>query len=257
MTEGRFPTYRFLGIQAQPLTKADLLGAIESTVASEAENCIIGNHNLHSVYLVQRDEEMRACYDRNLYTHIDGMSLIFLAKMMNIPLRAEHRNGYMDWFEDFLRTAERNSWRLYFLGGPPEMAAKFPLHFQKEFPKLNYRSHHGFDAFSPNTTVFEEIQEFAPHVIVVGMGMPLQERWILDARERIHTHLFLPCGATLEYLLGIQKPAPRWLGTIGLEWLYRLISQPRRLYRRYLIEPVLLIPMILREIASGKSPLEE
>jgi len=257
MTPTTVPTYRFLGVSVQPLTKTDLLSAIESTVDSSADNGIIGNHNLHSLYLLHRDDEMKQFYDVNRYTHIDGMSMILLARMLGVPLRRDHRTTYLDWFEDFLALAERKKWRLYFLGGREEMIASIPERLLTRYPNLLLRSHHGFDAFSPNTSVFGEIEEFAPHAVLVGMGMPLQERWILEARNRIRTHLFLPCGAAMEYLMNFQKAPPRWIGRIGLEWLYRFISRPKALYRRYLLEPLVLLPIILREVAARRAYVKE
>jgi N-acetylglucosaminyldiphosphoundecaprenol N-acetyl-beta-D-mannosaminyltransferase len=248
-----FPTYQFLGVKVQPLTKAELLGVFDVIMASDLENCIVGNHNLHSLYLVHREQAMRDFYGRALYTHVDGISIILLAKLLRVPLRRTHRNGYLDWIVDFLRMAAERSWRIYFLGGPPEMSESVPARLGLLFPGLQVRSHHGFDAFTPDTTVWEEIEEFGPQIILVGMGMPRQERWILEATTRIHSRLLLPCGATVEYLMHFQKPAPRWLGPIGLEWLYRLVTRPRSLYRRYLLEPLTLIPIILREMITRKA----
>lgn len=244
-------------ISIDPLTKAELLEAIAATVESGESNYIIGNHNLHSLYLFQKNAAMRRFYSQNFYTHVDGMSLIALARVFGIPLKRTQRTAYLDWFEDFLRMAEQNSWRIYFLGGKPEVANGVPEHFRAAYPRLQIRSHHGYDAFKPETTVYEEIKEFAPHVLLVGMGMPLQEEWILNSLGRIHTNLILTCGAVMDYYIGAQKPAPRWIGQTGLEWLYRLAHSPKRFFFRYVIEPLMLMPQILREIAARRAYVEE
>jgi len=247
MAQSRFPTYQFLGIRVQPLTTSDLLGVIESAIDSNAENCIIGNHNLHSLYLFHRDAKMRQFYASNRYTHVDGMSLIFLARMLHIPLNRSHRNACLDWFEEFFQIAEKNSWRIYFLGGRPEVAAGIPARLHRDYPNLQIKTHHGYDAFSPKTSVYAEIEAFAPHIVLVGMGMPLQERWILEAQNRVHAKLFYSCGAIMDYFMGAQKTPPRWLGKLGLEWLYRLVHDPARLFFRYVIEPLTLMPLFFCE----------
>jgi N-acetylglucosaminyldiphosphoundecaprenol N-acetyl-beta-D-mannosaminyltransferase len=257
MTQEMFPTYRFLGIAVQPLTKADLLKTIESIVLSNDHNCIIGNHNLHSLYLFHHDSDMREFYEASTYTHADGISLILLAKLFELPLRRIHRNTYLDWIEDFFAMAEQKSWRIYFLGGPPSMVDRVPARLHSQFPGLQVRCHQGFDAFDPDTEVWKEIEEFSPHVILAGMGMPIQERWIMQARSRVNTHLFLPCGAAIEYFLRIQRPPPRWIGQLGMEWLYRLITRPRKLFRRYLIEPLVLLPMVLRELTKDRADADK
>lgn len=243
----------FLGIRVDVLTKTELLQVLSSVVESGASNCIVGNHNLHSLYLIHKNAAMREFYRRNLYTHLDGMSLILLGRAFGVPLQRHHRAAYLDWFEEFLRLAEQKSWRLYFLGGKPEVASGVPGYFRPRFPCLQIRSHHGYDAFSPETTVYKEIEEFAPHVLLVGMGMPLQELWILNSLGRIKTNLILPCGAIMDYYLGAQKPAPRWLGQIGLEWLYRLSHDPRRLFFRCVIEPAALMPALFHEWRKSKA----
>ena len=196
---------------------------------------------------------MKGFYEVNSYTQVDGISLILLAKLFKVPLRRIHRTTYLDWIEDFFYLAEQKAWRVYFLGGPPSMEARVPGRLHSQFPGLQVRCHHGFDAMAPDTQVWKEIEEFSPHVILVGMGMPIQERWIMQARGRVDTHLFLPCGAALEYLLRIQRPPPRWLGRLGLEWLFRLVTRPRKLFRRYLVEPLLLLPMVLRELMKDRA----
>jgi N-acetylglucosaminyldiphosphoundecaprenol N-acetyl-beta-D-mannosaminyltransferase len=195
---------------------------------------------------------MRRFYCQSVYTYIDGMSLVFLARVLGIPLKRCHRATSLDWFEDLLRLAERKSWRIYFLGGRPEVADEVRDYFCALFPGLKIRSHHGYDAFSPETTVYEEIKKFVPHIVMVGMGMPLQEQWILESLDRVQTNLILSCGGLMDYYMGAQRPAPRWLGQMGLEWLYRLLHEPRRLFFRYVIEPVTLIPLCFREWRGKK-----
>ena len=141
--QGNVPTYQFLGLRVQPLTKSDLLGVIESVADSNTYNCVIGNHNMHSLYLSHNDEEMQRFYRGNRYTYIDGMPLIFLAWLFGIPLRRRHRAAAHDWLANFLRTAEQRNWRIYFLGGKPEVASEVVDRFSTEYPCLQIRSHHG------------------------------------------------------------------------------------------------------------------
>jgi N-acetylglucosaminyldiphosphoundecaprenol N-acetyl-beta-D-mannosaminyltransferase len=251
--ENRHRSWEFLGVRVHAMTQSELLEAIKGCVESGATNNIIGNHNLHSLYLFQRSAPMRQFYDRNLLTYLDGMSLVLLARILAVPLERVHRVAALDWFEDFLQMAEERSWRIYFLSGAPEVANKLPVYFQARYPKIRLRSHHGYDAFSPTTTVFKEIAEFAPHILLVGMGMPLQERWIVESLDRIKVNLISTIGATMDYYLGAQKPTPRWLGQLGLEWLYRLVHNPRRLFFRYIIEPITLVPFLFREWYRLKS----
>jgi N-acetylglucosaminyldiphosphoundecaprenol N-acetyl-beta-D-mannosaminyltransferase len=256
MQAGPFPSFSLLNASVHPLTKVELLGAIESAMDSRVRNGIIGNHNLHSLYLVQRNHHMQEFYQEALITHVDGMSLVLLGRIFGHPISRSHRTGYLDWIHDFLAMAEARKWRIYFLGGKPEVAPKVTAWLQQSFPALQLRCHHGYDAFTPETRVYEEIAAFEPDIVLVGMGMPLQEKWILEARQRIETGLFFQCGAIMEYLVGEQRPAPRWMGQLGIEWLYRLVTRPRALAYRYIVEPLKLSPAIVRELAKRRMTLE-
>lgn len=251
------PTYHFLGMRIQPMTDKDVLDTIENIVAEPARNCILGNHNLHSLYLMQRIPLMQYFYQQNTYTHADGMSMVLLGRLFGIPLTRAHRSTYLNWFEDFLSLSAKKHWRIYFIGGPQSMIDIIPGMLLPRFPGLQLRAHHGFDKPEALMAVYKEIEAFQPHVILAGMGMPRQERWILEARNHITTHVFLPCGAALEYLMGMQKAPPRWIGRLGFEWLYRLISRPQALYRRYLIEPLYLMPSIMCELIRRKPIVEQ
>jgi N-acetylglucosaminyldiphosphoundecaprenol N-acetyl-beta-D-mannosaminyltransferase len=251
LNESGLPTHQLFGVTVEAITKSQLMNVVAAAIRAKALNCIVGNHNLHSLYLFHRNAEMRRFYQCNSHTHIDGMSLIFSGKLAGFPLHRHHRTGYLDWFDDFLRLAEEHSWRVYFLGARQKVAEGIPEHFRATYPRLSIRTHHGYDAFSPETTVFKEIEDFAPHVLLVGLGMPLQEQWILSFRDRLNVNVILPCGAIMDYYMGAQKPAPRWMGQIGIEWLFRLVHRPRALFVRYLVEPVLLTAILLRNRVRG------
>jgi N-acetylglucosaminyldiphosphoundecaprenol N-acetyl-beta-D-mannosaminyltransferase len=83
--------------------------------------------------------------------------------------------------------------------------------------------------------------------LMVGMGMPRQEHWVLDHLDTLPNCPILTCGACFEYIAGVQRTPPRWMGRIGLEWLARLVMDPRRLWRRYLLEPLSLIRPVAQE----------
>jgi N-acetylglucosaminyldiphosphoundecaprenol N-acetyl-beta-D-mannosaminyltransferase len=91
----------------------------------------------------------------------------------------------------------------------------------------------------------QDINAYRPHVLVVGMGMGRQERWIMDNLDRLEVNGIGTSGACIEYFAGAVPTPPRWLGPIGLEWLYRLCTNPRRFAWRYLVEPWLVLGFIL------------
>ena len=127
----------------------------------------------------------------------------------------------------------------------------------EKWPKITFASRDGYFDAEPssvdNRRLLATIDAFEPDVIFVGMGMPRQELWISRNRSAIRRGVIFSVGAAFDYEAGVQAAAPRWMGRIGLEWLFRLASQPRRLAHRYLIEPWRLLRPALRDLATARS----
>jgi N-acetylglucosaminyldiphosphoundecaprenol N-acetyl-beta-D-mannosaminyltransferase len=247
-------SYNFLGISVNPLTIKELNCLIAKSIEKNEKN-IISNHNLHSLYIYHHNEKMREFYKKSKYVHIDGMSLVFLGKLFRYPLERCHRVTYVDWIHPLMKEAEKKQWRIFFLGSKPGVAQKASEILTSKYPELQIMTHHGyFDSTKDSTEnceVIKIINGFNPHILMVGMGMPRQEQWISENFQSISANVFLTAGACMDYVAGVVPTPPRWIGRIGLEWLYRLISEPGRLWKRYLVEPWFIVKLIIIEIFSN------
>jgi len=241
--------FTLLGVVVDPLTIAELNERIAKAV-NQGERLIIAHHNLHSVYLYHRDPKMRAFFARAQVVHIDGMPLVYWARVLGYPVRKQHRVTYVDWVHPLMATAAAEGWRVFYLGGKPGVAARAAEKLRRQYPGLVLETRHGYFTPEENDAVLEEIARFQPHVLMVGMGMPRQEHWVLDNLERISANAILTAGACFDYVAGVIPTPPRWMGRVGLEWLYRLWSEPRRLARRYLLEPWFLVPLALKDLSA-------
>ncbi|WP_026332603.1 WecB/TagA/CpsF family glycosyltransferase [Deinococcus apachensis] len=246
---------KVLGVSVNTMRISDLHSVITKTVLNNS-NTIIANHNLHSIALFHRDEELRRFYASVEYIHIDGMSLVKWGQLLGGSLREDHRVTYVDWIHPLMRFAAENGWRVYCVGGKPGVGEKAAEVLREEIPELQIWTHHGyFDTTTDsveNKQVVEEINTVAPHILLVGMGMPRQEKWIKANRAALKVHVVLPAGACMDYVAGAVPTPPRWMGRMGLEWLYRLYSEPKRLAGRYLVEPWTLVPLMARDLWQAK-----
>lgn len=239
-----------LGTTLTACTRTEFLSLLEHLAAQPGRQ-ILANHNLHSVALFHCDPVFRAYYERSAAIHIDGMALIFWAQLLGLPVSAAQRQAFLDWQHDFFTLALRQGWRVYFIGGAPGVADKAADHLRAQHPGLLLATDHGFHAKqgAENAAVLHRIAEFAPQILIVGMGMPLQERWVSENWDDLpNSCLILNQGAAFNYIAGVEKAAPRWLGALGLEWLYRFAHAPRRLFARYFIEPWRLLPFMLDDL---------
>jgi N-acetylglucosaminyldiphosphoundecaprenol N-acetyl-beta-D-mannosaminyltransferase len=240
-----------LGTRFDALTMSQLHEVIFDSVQS-GNRRIIANHNLHSIYLFHHDLEMRDFYSKAHAIHIDGMSLVYLARIFGYRVQREHRATYLDWVWPLIVECVRYQWRVFYLGGKPDIAEEAAKYLRHRFPELQLQTHHGYFArtVQENARVLEVIRCFRPNVLMVGMGMPLQEHWILENLSQIEANAILTAGACFDYIAGTVPSPPRWIGQIGLEWLFRLASEPRRLWRRYLLEPWYILGLILKELSQ-------
>jgi len=243
---------RLLGADVDVTTPDEVLAFTERRIRLGLKG-LIANHNAHSLALMKRSEPMRAFYDRADLIEVDSRPLIAWAQMMGQPLTGDHRSTYLDWRDQFWTMAERKGWRVFHLGGAPGVAEIAAGRIRARWPGLKLAVHHGYfdhDRASPdNSAVLAKIGDFAPDVIFVGMGMPLQEAWIAQNYDALSGVVF-SIGGAFDYEAGVQPLPPRWIGRLGLEWLYRFATQPRRLFHRYFVEPWTLVPDALRDVAT-------
>lgn len=241
---------QLLGVQVNLLSMSQLNYLIEQIISDDRQN-IIANHNLNSVYIYHHNSIMQNFYRLADYVHVDGMALIYLGKLLKLPCKRIHRVTYADWIWSLMVKAEEQGWRVMYLGSKPGIADQGASVLRNIYPSLQIVTQHGYFSLesnnSDNQMVIEKIQSYKPNILMVGMGMPRQEKWILENYAQIKANVILPCGACIDYVAGEVPTPPRWMGKVGLEWLYRLITEPKRLWRRYLFESWFIIPVFLRE----------
>ncbi len=166
----------------------------------------------------------------------------FAARLLGSEL-PERMTG-ADWIRDFATQAE-GRWRLFWIGGAPGVAAEAAKRLRAHHPRLEIETEHGFH----DEEVIDRVNAFEPHVVLVGMGTPVQERWVATHRDRIEAPVVWCVGGLQDYVAGrVGRPGPRWL-LDHHEWLSRLATDPRRLWKRYLVGNALFVGRVLRERA--------
>jgi N-acetylglucosaminyldiphosphoundecaprenol N-acetyl-beta-D-mannosaminyltransferase len=240
----------FLGIRVQFKTIGELQ-ALVAHIIRTGDKAVIANHNLHSLYLFHRQPQLHDFYAKAEWTHIDGMPIVFLARLFGYSAGGDHRVTYADWFPLLMETAAAQRWRVFYLGSPPGAAELGAELLRRKHPQLQIRTRDGyFNAQSgsvENESILHAIADYQPHLLLVGMGMPRQELWIHANRASLCANVILPAGAAMDYVAGVVRTPPRWSGRVGLEWAFRLLAEPRRLWHRYLLEPLFLAGILTKE----------
>jgi N-acetylglucosaminyldiphosphoundecaprenol N-acetyl-beta-D-mannosaminyltransferase len=222
-----------VGVQTAP--PADLLRRILG-YAERGEHRRVTYVNAHVLNQSATNPELRHALLAADLVYCDGYGVRLAAKAIGLPV--PHRMTGADWVWGLAALAEEKGVSLYLLGSDPGAAAEAAAGLRRWYPRLEVRgTHHGyFGIDSPhNERVLEHIAEHRPDILLVGMGTPQQELWVDRYCDRVEADVIWTVGALFDYISGRMPRAPHWMADHGLEWIFRLAMEPRRMWRRYLL----------------------
>ena len=236
-----------LGVGVDPITVEELHSEIKR-LARSGERGLILNVNVHCLNLCHDDPVLRRFFNDADVVFCDGAGVMLAARILGELIPA--RITYADWAWRLAAFAEAEGLSLFFLGARPGVAERAARRLKVRHPALDISGvRHGyFDhraGSQENESVLEEINTARPDILLVGLGMPLQERWLMENRHRIEAGVALSGGAVFDYVSGDLRRGPRLLTENGFEWLARLLVEPRRLWRRYLLGNPLFLLRVL------------
>lgn len=229
----------FLGIRIDLCTIDSLLESIKDIIAEDCR-AVISNHNLHSLYLCLKDKTLNKWINSQSIVHADGMLIVYLEKLLSIlslkkaKLKRDNRITYVDFAPKIFEQAQKENHKIVYVGATQDSVEKGIKKVKSLYPGLTITGFNGYDLEG----VVKKINDLNPDILFVGMGMPLQEKWIINNYDELNAKVILPCGAVIDYYSDLKKVPPRWAGRIGLEWLFRFIDEPKRLWKRYFLEPI-------------------
>jgi N-acetylglucosaminyldiphosphoundecaprenol N-acetyl-beta-D-mannosaminyltransferase len=243
------PRVDVLGVPVDPLDIASLHARLCAFVRSGARATVL-HANVHAINLACRHDWLRDVFRRADLVFCDGHGVRLAARLLGGRLPA--RITYADWTWDLVRWCEHEGFSLFLLGAAPGVADLAAARLRARHPRLRIvgtrDGHFDKTAGSPDTaSVVAALNAAAPDLVIVGFGMPLQERWVDEQRAAIHAPVVLTGGAVFDYVSGRLRRPPRWMNERGLEWLGRLAIEPRRLASRYLVGNPVFAWRVLRE----------
>lgn len=243
-----------LGVHVDQVNLCDVLAMMQNAIVSN-RRALITHVNVRGMQIALENEWFRDFLNDSDLVYCDGMGVKLAAKLLglNIP----DRLTLADWVWQLAELAEKNDFSLFLLGNPPGIAGEAAARLQERFPNLHISGvYHGYFDKSPgsveNETVLEKINAERPNILLVGFGMPIQEKWLRENWDRLDVNIAITAGALFEYIAGNLKRGPDWMTQNYMEWLFRLLSSPRRYGKRYLLDNPLFFYRILKERIGGK-----
>ncbi|MGD2110798.1 MAG: WecB/TagA/CpsF family glycosyltransferase [Phycisphaerae bacterium] len=212
--------------------------------------------NVDHVVRVHRRPELRPLYAAADLVVADGTPLIWASRILRTPL--PERVAGSDLFPTLCAKAAEHDLSVFFLGGAPGTAQRAAETLQARHAALRVVGTHcppfGFENDEQECAqIVERIKRADPDILFVGLGSPKQERWIADHRTEYRARLSIGVGISFSFVCGDVKRAPRWMQRVGLEWFHRLVQEPGRLWKRYLIDDLALIPLVLRNLVKRRA----
>ncbi len=231
------PSFDVVGTRVHAVQFDDVIRIIEQWIAEGKRAHFVSVANAHVVTEARRNPSFRAVIDASDLCVPDGSPLIWVGRRRGY--RLARRVYGPDLLIEFCSSTAHRGYRHFFYGGAPGVAEQLGERLQTMFPGVLVAGTYSppFRPLTPeeDATAVQLINDANPDVLWVGLGAPKQERWIYDHLPRLRVPAVLAVGQAFDIQSGRVRPAPAWMAEHGLEWLYRLAKEPRRLWRRYLL----------------------
>ncbi len=213
----------------------------------EDKKITIFTPNTEFVMMAKRDDEFRAFLNKSDLNIPDGIGVIYASKIKKNPLK-EKVGGY-DLTVNLLKLANENNYKFYFVGGKPGVALKASENIAKNYPNVEVvgakdgyfkGTHLDMEGHEEEMQIIADINAKKPNVLCIGFGAKKQEKWIIKNRHKLNVNIIIGNGGSVDVLAGNVKRAPDIFIKLGLEWFYRLITDPKRIKRQLLLPQFML-----------------
>jgi N-acetylglucosaminyldiphosphoundecaprenol N-acetyl-beta-D-mannosaminyltransferase len=225
---------------------------LDETVAAIDDRIAQGEHYEHvainaaKLVRLQHDQVLREAVSRCELATADGQAVVWAARLLGRPL--PERVAGIDLMQALLELAARRRYRVYILGARQEALEEAVRRIRAQVPELRLVGwQHGYYAREEEGRVVGQIRAASPDILFVALETPAKELFVARHRERLGVRFVMGVGGSIDVLAGLRRRAPRWMQRAGLEWLFRLLQDPRRLAKRYLVGNVQFAILVLRE----------
>lgn len=214
-----------------------------------AKKIIVNTINPHSYCVAETDKKFKEALLSSDILIPDGIGIVYAVKFLN-GIKINRITG-ADMHQHLLLMAEQSELKVFYLGASDDTLKKIRSRILSEFEsiKVGYYSPKFKKEFSPddNQDMVNAVNEFSPDILFVGMTAPKQEKWVYSNQHRLNVNIITSIGAVFDFYAGSVNRAPEFMINLRLEWFYRLIKEPKRLWRRYLVNNTIFIFYIIIE----------
>lgn len=239
---------KFLNIDLDNLTMDETIAQIDYLINNKRKSYVV-TPNVDHIVKLEKDKEFKEAYKNADLVLTDGKPLIWISKLYKNPIKEKISGS--DLFPKVCELAAQKRYKIFILGAAEGVAEKAIKRLEDKYKGIEfvggYSPVYGFEKSSDEVNrIIELINEQKPDILAVALGAPKQEKFIYRNIEKLDIGVALNIGATIDFEAGIIKRAPKWMQNCGLEWFYRLCKEPKRMFKRYLIDDVKIIKLVYK-----------
>lgn len=242
----------FIGVDIDVLTMDETLARVREAMRTRQRLHHVAM-NVAKFVKLRSDGELRADVACSDIVGIDGMGVVYAARLMGI--RVPERVAGVDLMNEVIALCAREGYRPFFLGARPDVLQKAIVNIQRRYPTIQIAgAQHGYFQPQDEMRVVAAIRDSAADCLFIAMPTPAKERFLAAHRDRLNVPFIMGVGGSVDVLANYVKRAPIWMQKNGLEWLFRVIQEPRRMWKRYLVTNAAFLVIVASALLSVRRP---
>ena len=236
------------------VTMPETIAAIEQMIEADKKSYVVAI-NVDVVMKIEEDSYLKKVVDNADMVLVDGKPLVWISKLHGKPLKAKFSGS--DLVPLLCEVAAEKGYKIFIIGGKDGIAEQAKEKLENRLPKIKivgtYAPPFGFEKNeSELDKINQMISEAHPDLLIACFGCPKQEKWIYENIEKYNAKVSVCAGATVDFLAGNVKRAPRWMSDHGLEWFYRFTQEPKRMFKRYFVDDTKIVKLIFKYAKKGE-----
>lgn len=224
----------------------DYIKLISSTIKTKGK-CLISSPNVHICNVAKSKPCFARLINKFSILHPDGVGVYIASKILYGGNCFMERSTGTDLYYKLFNTS--NQFKYFLIGGVEDCAERIKNNFTKEYDSFKFSIVGSIYKFNDFEKDISFINNSSADILLVALGTPFQEEWIIKNSDKIKIPVIIAVGSGLDFLAGVKKRAPLWMRILGLEWFYRLLQEPRRLWKRYIIGiPIFMFHIFIQKV---------
>lgn len=239
---------KIMNISIDNVSMDETLECVDNLINSGRYTYVV-TPNVDHIVKLETDYDFKKVYENADLILADGKPLIWISRFKKTPLKEKVSGS--DLFPKVCKMASEKNYKVFLLGAAEGVATKAADNLREKYAGLNivgcYSPKLGFENDNKEIDkIIEIVNKAKPDILAVGLGAPKQEKFIYEYRDKLKVPISLAIGASIDFEAGNIKRAPKWMQDIGLEWFYRLYKEPKRMFKRYIIDDMKIIKLFFK-----------